>query len=636
MFIAEPVVYVPRGDPRRVLLVLVDTLRADHLGVYGYARDTSPALDAWAAGGMVFEQARSPAPWTMPSARAAVSGREPERWMSGPHIGEHLGRHGFTTVAVVGNSWLSEAFGFSDGWSTHHHQLGDASARVGAARRWMARYPDRDLLVLLHLMDPHLPYEEPEALQGLFAGPIPPELGDRMHPEEINAGWARARTDDARDDVRAYLTARYDQNIRHVDQEVAPLLDELSDALIVLFSDHGEELWQRGEAHGHGHSLHDELLRVPLVVRGPGVPAGRSDAPVGLTDIVPTILDVFGLPSPAEALDGASLLRAPPDRPQGFGWLMYGDDGWGAVVGGKKWITRGGAERVYDLAADPGEESAHPSPPDTAAFREGLATVRGRPLVEAVRIVGPGELRAMRPSRIEVTLTHPDATFQEAWVMWDPRDNPHAPIRVEGSTLHMAPRAGDLHAAGDLRAARSARRRAGPAGADRPPPGRDDDRRPGRGRRPPRRAGGRRVGRRGRPRRRARPRRAGGPRRRRGHRGVPPRPRLLGVTHGVSSDLSDGGVGVVLVALHHPQGARAGEVVERPPALPGVAVPGAVLQPAPARGALPQQGRGVGHHAPAEAVGQGERRPALAEQPVGLRVRRRGAERRRPDRTGRR
>ena len=123
VFLADPVIYTPKQDPKRLLLVFLDTTRPDHMGMYGYTtHETTPKLDAWAEqNAVVFEDARSVAPWTLPSTRSALSGRQPELWPQqfGPNLPEILGHHGFATGAFVGNVYLSSNFDMSRGWNQH-------------------------------------------------------------------------------------------------------------------------------------------------------------------------------------------------------------------------------------------------------------------------------------------------------------------------------------------------------------------------------------------------------------------------------------------------------------------------------------------------------------------------------------
>ncbi len=117
VFLGDPVLHTPKAHPARALVVMVDTLRRDHLGLYGYDRPTSPVIDKLAASSVVFEQAWAPSPWTLPSSLAALYGRDPEIVQGHPHLGEHLGAEGWATCAVVSNNWLTGPDTLGSGWS---------------------------------------------------------------------------------------------------------------------------------------------------------------------------------------------------------------------------------------------------------------------------------------------------------------------------------------------------------------------------------------------------------------------------------------------------------------------------------------------------------------------------------------
>jgi arylsulfatase A-like enzyme len=427
VFLGAPALYTPRKDPRRVVLVFVDTLRQDHLGLYGYTRATSPRLDAWARDAVVFDQARSVAPWTLPSARSVLSGRHPEAWEAGPTLPERLAAHGWATAAYVGNVYLSSNFDMAGGWG-EHGCVNWPSAEVEArrARDFLARHPDRDALLLVHFMDMHLPYKEPSAYRSLFAGDPPPGLGETFGRSDV---LSVAQQD--RDALRTYLVDRYDQNLRYIDDALAGVLaDAGPDAVVVLFSDHGEEFWDHGDFE-HGHTLYDELLRVPLVVRAPGLGARRVDAPTSLLDVTPTVLDLLGLPVPA--LDGrslANLARTGEDatfagRPIGFGRVLYGNEAWGSVVDGRKYTSRSGAESIHDLRADAAERvNLRPDGADPAPGRAALATAVGRPVTPLWRIT-LADKESGGPYTAELTVP---AGIARAWVGDDPAKRSQATL----------------------------------------------------------------------------------------------------------------------------------------------------------------------------------------------------------------
>lgn len=391
-FFADPIVAPRRADPKRVVVVFIDTLRADHVGAYGYDKDTTPNLDAFAKGGVLIEHARSVAPWTLPSTRAALTGRQPEFWGVAAPLQARARAAGWTTAMFAGNVYLSANFDMEQGWGLHHVvNWPQAADQVDLAVNWLDQADGHDALVLLHLMDAHLPYDEPEPFASKFVtGPRPASLHD---------GFERASVLSAGRDpeVRRYVGERYDNSIAYLDHELGRLFAKLRPHdIVAVFADHGEELWDHG-GFEHGHTLREELLRVPLIVRAPGLPAGRSPAQASLLDLTPTLAELAGLP--AVPTDGRSLvpalrgdaaaLGALAARPIAFGRPLYGPDRWGAVLGDAKYATDEGKEQRWDLKSDPGERANLLKTWDPALAAEGrgwVAAGLGRPVHVGWRI----------------------------------------------------------------------------------------------------------------------------------------------------------------------------------------------------------------------------------------------------------
>lgn len=327
--------------PGNILLVSIDTLRADRLGLYGHDRDTSPALDALAAAGGSFTRARAPAPWTLPSHAAMFTGRYPSSvgvgirqssrfaWLSAVDrldeerstLAEILQAAGYRTGAIANNIFISRRFGLAQGFGdffpgTHR----TAEQTVDEAILWMERAPDRPFFLFVHFIDVH-DYEAPAPFLERWVDPSYDGYFSRgpFQKHEVISDQIPALGEA---DLE-YLRARYDGAIRYVDQQLGRLLtwlDEtgrLDTTTVVVTSDHGEELGEHGGT-GHGFTLYEEQLRVPLVVRGNaslelarGVVAAE---PVSLVDITPTLLDLAGLPVPSD-LEGRSLRPALEGRP---------------------------------------------------------------------------------------------------------------------------------------------------------------------------------------------------------------------------------------------------------------------------------------------------------------------------------
>ena len=398
VFIADPVLYTPEKAPPRVVLVLIDTLRQDALGLYGAARDTSPVLDLWSRGARVYTEARSVAPWTLPSARALLSGRAPEAWGSAADLPSRFGAAGWYTGMFAGNIYLSSTFEMEGGWSEHRAvNWPSAEDQVAEALAGLQRWPDRPAFLLVHFMDTHLPYKEPEAWRERFAGPPPARFSRReFHRLDVLRSPLTAAE-------QQWVRDRYDNNVAYVDHTIGALLRALpEDATVVITADHGEEFWDHGDFE-HGHSLHEELLRVPLIVRGPQLEAGRSAEPVSLMDLAPTLLEAAGLP--AEGLEGTSLQaleRSPPQapRPLAFGRPLYGNRRWGLTVGAEKYTVHADDERWADLGLDPTEAKAT-VPADPAAWRAALGKAVGRPVGLAIR-VAPMSVQLRQPLEVRV------------------------------------------------------------------------------------------------------------------------------------------------------------------------------------------------------------------------------------------
>jgi arylsulfatase A-like enzyme len=323
----------PETDVPNLIVICIDVLRADHLGAYEYERETSPAVDRLARKGVVFTTASSTASWTKPSVPSYLTGRFPHqlgvyqgaRELDGKLVSDMLrpeeqtlaelfAAAGHQTVAFVANPTVGGDFGLSQGFDAYTE--GDASA--GEIResffRWMdGANSDQPFFAYLHFNDVHLPYDPPGKYRTIF-GDIPSKhdfstASWKVVKRRIRDGQLTLSADD-----RQAMIDLYDGEIRYVDSQIELLLAELEsrgaldNTMIVVLSDHGEELLDRGGID-HGSSLHAELLGVPLIMRFPGGEPGgaRITDPVSLVDLVPTLLDQFGIEAPV-GLAGSSLV----------------------------------------------------------------------------------------------------------------------------------------------------------------------------------------------------------------------------------------------------------------------------------------------------------------------------------------
>ncbi|MCC7535298.1 MAG: sulfatase [Deltaproteobacteria bacterium] len=369
----------PPRRPRNALVLLIDTLRADRLtAINPRSRVRTPNTDLLARTAATFVRAHAPECWTKPSVATLLSSLLP--WQHGAirtssRVGDDITmlqevvrRAGFQTAALVANGYVGERFGFRQGWDFWRNYVAEGrrnradSVVRDVLERLDRRDTSRPFFFYVHTIDPHVPY-------------TPPARFVRMYDAEPYSGvvsWERADFLDrvklgqialgARD--RRRLEAQYDGEITFHDVHLQALIDGLEsrglaeDTLLVVTADHGEEFWEHGNV-GHGHSVFEELVHVPLFVRAPGlVPAGtRFTDPAGLVDVMPTVLDALGVERPA-GLAGRSLIplvrgedrSAPAVSVSGFM-----DDRRAASAGRWKIVLRGTRTDLFDLETDPRE-----------------------------------------------------------------------------------------------------------------------------------------------------------------------------------------------------------------------------------------------------------------------------------------
>jgi arylsulfatase A-like enzyme len=385
--------------PHNVVIVCIDALRADHVGTYGYVRRTTPNIDAVAAGGALFERATAQSNWTVPATASLLTGVYPSDHGAGirgrvrsldvvtaPNpigddveiLSESLHARGFRTGLFSANPFLYGSF--TRGFDVARVNRRNATRLTDAAIRWLRKSPAARTFLYLQYMDTHHPLHPPEPYYSRFVVPG----GGRRGSEHEN--WAYGQQRDlqapAFRDYRAHKLALYDGALSFVDAEVGRLLATLrelgmeDDTLIVITSDHGEEFWDHAEIEsrlggdprgiwgiGHGHSMFEELLHVPLIVRTPGVKgARRVPCAVRHIDVVPTVLDLLGQSAPP-SLRGRSLRellegRTPacPELPQIAESPAYGPDSRSITWGETKLVAReDGVRLLFDLGRDPAE-----------------------------------------------------------------------------------------------------------------------------------------------------------------------------------------------------------------------------------------------------------------------------------------
>jgi arylsulfatase A-like enzyme len=375
----------PSPIDANLLLVTLDTTRPDHLGCYGHRSDTSPHLDRVAAEALVYTRAFSTSSWTLPAHASLFTGKFP--WSHGARIdpngplilgdairggdylsrvrasglapGEHtlaaiLATHGFATGAVVGGSWLKRIFGLDHGFQ--HYDDGGIDSMMGRtasdvtaeALAWLDAHGKERFFLFLNYFDPHWPYEDPENYLRRF---LPP-----------GAKWPKEKGRAVRKDV---LDALYDGEIRYMDEHLGRLFESLrtrglyDDTWIIVTADHGELLGEHREI-GHGKTLYQEEIRIPLIVKFPAGRGrtGRDDAPIQLTDVFAMVIEGFGIPLPPGVRERDTTR---PVFAEVYPLTLMSQRGdWRVLLDGDlklHWNSRG-SHLLFDLVADPGEGSS--------------------------------------------------------------------------------------------------------------------------------------------------------------------------------------------------------------------------------------------------------------------------------------
>lgn len=376
LFIAGAVMwhcFAPRThEIRNVLLISIDTCRADHLGCYGYPLDTTPNIDAIAREGIVFEHAISPLPYTLPAHCTMLTGTIPpyhEVFDNSDYklsegnvtLAELLKEKGYLTAGFVSSFIMDSRFGLGQGFDLYDDDFEEASHAMGINQQsggktthdvieWLRRHKDEKNFVFLHYYDPHFTYDPPEPFASKFRN-VPP-------PENVTIRFEQALFDG------------YAGEIAYTDHCIGQVVDELrqlglyDSTMIIITSDHGEMLGQHGEGF-HGYFLYQPAIRVPLIFKLPQLSKHRRiTSTVGLVDIVPTVCSVLGieLSTPVQGHDLSPCFRSdwlpPSDRHlfcQSLEPTKYNANSLLGVVTDRYKYIKTTRSELYDLIEDPDE-----------------------------------------------------------------------------------------------------------------------------------------------------------------------------------------------------------------------------------------------------------------------------------------
>lgn len=329
-----------RQPKPNIVIVTIDTLRADHLGCYGYKRPTSPRIDEIASRSIVFEKALCQTPQTLPSHTSIFTGMHPRTHKSITHesvvndnlttLAEILKRNGYKTAAFVSSHVLDRRLNLDQGldlyWEIHKNkeieerrfgQAQEIDFTTEAVLDWLRNNRKQPFMLWVHWFHPHRPYNPPPRYIDLFAGEYDrPNITDSDFLTKV---W-REKVDLSDYDV-GYIIGCYDGEVAFSDKQVGRLIDEISSlhlsdkTIIVLTSDHGEILYEHEHYFGHDIALYEQCLWVPLIITGPGLLSQAKRIPdlVETIDIMPTLLDLAGIGKP-KGIDGRSLLPLIEDR----------------------------------------------------------------------------------------------------------------------------------------------------------------------------------------------------------------------------------------------------------------------------------------------------------------------------------
>jgi choline-sulfatase len=372
----------PEKQAKNVIVVLIDTLRARSLKAFNPdTRVKTPVLDKIALEGTVLEATQAPENWTKPSTASLLTGLYPATHgaktdaaavpKGATLLSEALKEAGFTTGSFIANGYVSDKFGFNQGWDKYTNYIREKKSTEAEnvfkeAGDWIEKHKDERFFTYVHTIDPHVPYDPPDEFLSLYKkGEYAGQVAPRKTPDQLAEAKKNPPKITFSPADKQYLKDLYDGEVSYHDHYLGLFIERLQklglydDTVFVVTADHGEEFDEHG-SWGHGHSVYQELLWIPYIVRFPGVvPAAKriSEATSSMT-IFPTVLEAAGVPLPSvlEEKSVLSWLRGgpPPAVPVAFSDFL--DDRRVIRAGRWKLILRGTNETMFDLGSDPTEQ----------------------------------------------------------------------------------------------------------------------------------------------------------------------------------------------------------------------------------------------------------------------------------------
>lgn len=386
---------------KHVILITVDTLRADVLSSYGSQNVQTPNIDGLSADGVLFKNAYSSAPWTLPAFSSIMTGLPPGTHLTNKAssklpdkfntIAEYMTGSGYYTGAIVRNLFLNPDYNLDQGFDDYYHYpkfnkyvrsfgtalmlsalnkklFEDVSTEdiTDKAIHWLGKHKGENFFLWIHYFDPHQPYAPPEKYIADSSEP-PSRIGLKFN----GAGSIRSGHFAPTASERQWIKELYDAEVRYVDENLGRLFEYLKesglyeDSLIIFTSDHGEEFWDHG-GFEHGHALYNEVIQVPLIIKISGASQPREEnTRVSTQSLKRTILDAIGIEYESERLIAGTLYplldnsgNNIKEEPLVSTALLYYEDKESIISGDKKYIRYliSNEEELYDLANDPDEQ----------------------------------------------------------------------------------------------------------------------------------------------------------------------------------------------------------------------------------------------------------------------------------------